>query len=110
MGDDELNLGDKPTVYINWCPIEESILTEAERIVNGERQADYSNPVANFTKISNIASAIIGKEVSPRDCCIVMIAVKLAREAYKHKRDNLVDLAGYAEILNRIQDEKGNEG
>ena len=28
-----------------------------------------------------------------------MIAVKLARENYRHKRDNLVDLAGYVEIL-----------
>ena len=83
---------------------DESILSEAERIVNGERQADYSDPVANFKHISSIASAISKENLSPTTCAIVMIAVKLARENYKHKRDNLVDLAGYAEILNRIKE------
>ena len=39
----------------------ESILSEAERIVNGERQADYSDPVENFKHISAIASANMGK-------------------------------------------------
>ena len=82
----------------------ESILSEAERIVNGDRQADYSDPVANFSRIASIASAIMAKDITAEECCIVMIAVKLARENYKHKRDNLVDLAGYVEILNRIKE------
>ena len=82
----------------------ESILSEAERIVNGDRQADYSDPVENFKHISAIASAISKEELSPTTCAIVMIAVKLARENYKHKRDNLVDLAGYVEIMNRIKE------
>ena len=82
----------------------ESILAEAERIVNGDRQADYSDPVANFKHISAIASSISKENLSPTTCAIVMIAVKLARENYKHKRDNLVDLAGYVEILNRIKE------
>lgn len=82
----------------------ESILSEAERIVNGERQADYSDPVENFKHIAEIASAIMGKDITAEECCIVMIAVKLARESYRHKRDNLVDLAGYVEILNRIKE------
>jgi hypothetical protein len=82
----------------------ESILSEAERIVNGERQVDYSDPVKNFKRIAEIASAIMAKDITAEECCIVMIAVKLARENYKHKRDNLVDLAGYVEILNRIKE------
>ena len=82
----------------------ESILSEAERIVNGDRQADYSDPVENFKHISAIASSISKEELSPTTCAIVMIAVKLAREEYKHKRDNLVDLAGYVEILHRIKE------
>ena len=81
-----------------------SILSEAERIVNGDRQADYSDPVANFKHISEIASSISKENLSPTVCAIVMIAVKLARENYKHKRDNLVDLAGYVEILNRVKE------
>ena len=81
-----------------------SILLEADKIVNGERQTDYSDPVQNFKHISNIASVILGKELTPEDCCVVLMAVKLARESYKHKRDKLVDLAGYTEIFNRIKE------
>ena len=107
-------LGDEPITLADWQrwmdehvkPLikDESILSEAERIVNGDRQADYSDPVANFKHIADIASAISKEELSPTTCAIVMIAVKLARENYKHKRDNLVDLAGYVEILNRIKE------
>lgn len=101
-------LGDQPKTLADYKRLTksetESTLSEAERIVNGDRQADYSDPVANFRHISEIASAISKEELSPTTCCIVMIAVKLARENYKHKRDNLVDLAGYVEILNRIKE------
>ena len=107
-------LGDEPITLADWQrwmdehvkPLikDESILSEAERIVNGDRQADYSDPVENFKHISDIASAISKENLSPTTCAIVMIAVKLARENHKHKRDNLVDLAGYVEILNRIKD------
>ena len=81
----------------------ESILKEADRIVNGERQADYSDPVKNFADIAKVASVLTRKELTPQDCAKVMIAVKLCREAFKHKRDNLTDLAGYTEILDRLE-------
>lgn len=101
-------LGDEPKTLADYERLTksetESILSEAEKIVNGERQADYSDPVANFKHIAEIASAIMGKDITAEECCIVMIAVKLARENHKHKRDNLVDLAGYAEILHRIKE------
>jgi len=84
----------------------ESILQEADRIVNGERQTDYSDPVENFKQIASIASAILKKELTSEDCAVVLMAVKLARENYRHKRDNLVDLAGYTEILHRIKEAK----
>jgi hypothetical protein len=107
-------LGDEPITLADWQrwmdehvePLmkTESVLSEAERIVNGDRQADYSDPVENFKHIASIASAISKEDLSPTTCAIVMIAVKLARENYKHKRDNLVDLAGYVEILHRIKE------
>ena len=85
-----------------------SILLKAENIVNGERQADYSDPVQNFTDIAQMATFLTKKELTAEDCCNVLIAVKLARERFKHKEDNLIDLAGYTEILNRIKENKTN--
>ena len=84
----------------------DSVLEEANKIVTGNRQTDYGNSVENFKHIASIASAILKKELTAEDCCVVLMAVKLARENYKHKRDNLVDLAGYTEILNRIKETK----
>jgi len=83
-----------------------SILLEAENLVNGERQAQYADPRINFKYISEIVTAMLGKELTPKECCVVMIAVKLARNRFKYKRDNLVDLAGYTEILNRLCEEE----
>ena len=75
-------LGDEPITLADYERLTkgetESILSEAERIVNGERQADYSDPVANFKHISAIASSISKENLSPTTCSIVMIAVKLA--------------------------------
>lgn len=83
-----------------------SILLEAEKILNGDRQADYSDAVTNFKRISECASLLTGKKLTSEDCCKVMIAVKLMRERNKHKRDNLVDLCGYTDILNQIIESK----
>lgn len=88
---------------INNDPEKESILQEAERIVNGDRQADYADPVENFDRIAKIASILNGREMTSKECCIVMIAVKLSREANKPKRDNRVDLCGYIHILDKIE-------
>lgn len=81
-----------------------SILAEAEEIVNGSRQSDYGDANESFSRIATIASVMIGKELSPEDCCAVMMAVKLVRESFAHKRDNLVDLCGYAELMNRLKE------
>ena len=81
-----------------------SILSEAESILGGDRQSDYSDPVENFRSIAKLASILNGRDMTDIECCNVMIAVKLIRERYKHKRDNLVDLCGYAEILNRLEE------
>lgn len=83
----------------------QSILAEAEDIVNGSRQSDYGDANESFSRIATIASVMTGKELSPEDCCAVMMAVKLVRESFNHKRDNLVDLCGYAELMNRLKGE-----
>ena len=81
-----------------------SILSEAEEIVNGSRHSDYGDAKESFSRIATIASVMTGKELAPEDCCAVLMAVKLVRESFKHKRDNLVDLCGYTELMNRLKE------
>ena len=88
-----------------------SILSEAEEIVNGSRHSDYGDAKESFSRIATIASVMTGKELTPEDCCAVLMAVKLVRESFAHKRDNLVDLCGYAHIMNELnENESEKEG
>ena len=80
----------------------ESILDEAKRITAADRQADYGHPADDFTKTAHMWTGIFagrlreGAAITAMDVPLCMIAVKLARQAHRHKRDNLVDIAGYA--------------
>jgi hypothetical protein len=87
------------------APEVDSILEEAQDILEGDRESDYGDPVANFNRISDIASSILNETITPEQCVVVMMAVKLSREQYRHKRDNLVDLVAYTEIYNRIKEQ-----
>ena len=68
----------------------QSILTEAESIVNGSRNSDYGG-TEGIERIAKVASLLTNKELEAKDIIFVMIALKLVRESFKHKRDNLVD-------------------
>jgi hypothetical protein len=94
--------------YIMEEKITESILIQAEKLVNGARQEDYDDPIKNWELTAKIASLLTGINLSSTDCLKIMQAVKLAREAYKHKEDNNVDLCGYTEILNRVEKHNSN--
>lgn len=78
-------------------------MLEANKILAGDRDVDYGNPVESFEKISSIASVLTGKHLTKQDCVKVLLAVKLTRESYKHKEDNLIDIIGYSQILNNIE-------
>ena len=79
-----------------------SILDEAKGITEGVRQNDYGPPVEDFSRTARMWSGILAPklresaEISAMDVPLCLIAVKLARQVHRHKRDNLVDIAGYA--------------
>lgn len=78
----------------------QNILLEAYEITGGDRQNDYGTPEENWGRISRIASAMCEMDLSPEVCTKVLIACKLARMITSpKKRDNYVDLAGYAHVL-----------
>lgn len=81
------------------------ILHEAIQIRSGERNADYGDAVENFRRITEIANAITGLSLTSIQICKIMIAVKLARERHNPKRDNRVDLCGYTDILDLLEQE-----
>lgn len=85
-------------------PTDESILEEAQRLVHGNRGQDYGHPIEDFTRSGRMWGAILGTDdVPPDKVAMCMIAVKLSREVNRDKRDNRVDMAGYAETLDMVR-------
>ncbi len=83
---------------------DETILQEAQRLVHGDRGDDYGHPILDFTRSGRMWGAILGiPDVPPEKVAMCMIAVKLSREVNRNKRDNRVDMAGYAETLDMVR-------
>jgi hypothetical protein len=85
---------------------QETILEEAQRLITGERNQTYDHPLDNFERIAAIWSVVLGIKVTPEQVGLCMVGVKLAREAYLPKRDNLVDGAGYFGTVQMVRDER----
>lgn len=83
---------------------EESVLQEAERLINGDRQAQYSHPTDDYTKTSKAFNALTGHNITPKEAMLFMVCVKLSRECYKAKRDNLVDACGYLGCIEKHEE------
>lgn len=82
-----------------------NILEEANKIVNQrgqEKERQYGPFEEGMSKASQIASLISGKEISTRDMYICMVALKLSRESYTHKEDNLLDAVAYIGSMNNF--------
>lgn len=74
----------------------EDILEEALRVTRGDRQAQYGPPDQDFTRTALMWSALKGVPFEAREVAMFMVALKLSREVHQRKRDNWVDIAGYA--------------
>ena len=90
----------------------ETILEEAQRLVTGDRGADYGNPYDDFSRTAALWTALLadklrpGEEITAQDAIRCMIAVKLSRDVNAPKRDNRVDISGYALCLQMTDEEE----
>jgi len=84
-----------------------SVAQEAFHLVNrGSRQKDYGDPLAPAIIAGRMIGAILHiPDVSPTRVPLIVMALKIVRETFQAKRDNRVDIAGYAEVLERIHHE-----
>lgn len=81
-----------------------NILQEAEQLTTGDRQADYGPPEIDYARVAQTFNAAFQQDLTTEQAIGFMLCVKLCREGWKHKRDNLVDLCGYAACLQRVHD------
>lgn len=95
-----------PGVFVDEA---ESVAMEAHQLVYGDRQGDYGHPREDFTRTAILWTGLLqhklvdGAYIEADDIGRCMIAVKLSRDVNSPKRDNRVDMAGYAITLDRLE-------
>ena len=70
--------------------------------ITEERGKDYGPVRDNFDRTAQMWQSILGCKVSAEQVGLCMIALKISRETFKHKDDNLIDIIGYTELLQQL--------
>jgi hypothetical protein len=88
---------------------ETTILKEAHTIIYGDREKTYGHPAKNLRAIATMWDVYINNKQSPeitaKDVAAMMMLVKVARFANDPThRDNLVDICGYAALIERCDE------
>lgn len=81
-----------------------NILDEASRLTSEDRHKDYGHPYHDFSRTAKMWEVVLGHPVTPRQVGLCMIIIKMSRQVNGHKRDNLVDIAGYARTIEMIDE------
>jgi hypothetical protein len=81
---------------------EKTVLQEANDVIYGDRQADYGSATENFSNIAKGWEILLKTKVTPEQVGLCMIWLKMARQMNVNKRDNIVDIAGYAGCMEKL--------
>lgn len=101
-----------------------TVLSEADGLINGDRQGSYGHAIDNFGRIivcwnahlrmraigltdAELVAAIRGGTfLVEEDHGWMMVDVKKCRDENSRKRDNKVDAAGYVGLMEHVEDER----
>jgi hypothetical protein len=87
--------------------LSKSVCQLADEAVTAERIRDYGHPKENFADIAAVWSVLLGPKlkmpISATDIPAMMIALKLCRNMAVWKRDNFVDICGFAKCADLVK-------
>ena len=87
-------------VGVDWTEKAE-FFNEALKLVAEDRTKQYGTGLQNMERIADLWSTYLGRQISPRDVCAMMILHKVSRIAQKKDEpahDSWIDIAGYASL------------
>ena len=82
------------------------VLEDAARVIHGPRRQAYGPVEESFDGIATVLNVGLRKKLvvllDGQNVALMMMSLKLCREANEHSWDNLVDLAGYAALKGQL--------
>lgn len=66
------------------------------------RRKQYGPPNKEFEEVALMWSVLAGADITAEQVGLMMIALKMIRHKNNYKRDNVVDIAGYAQCLDDL--------
>lgn len=88
---------------------EPDILEEARDLIRGDRASSYGDAKASFERIASLWTAYKGVEITAKDVAAMMILLKVSRGVTSAKRDNWLDIIGYAALGSEIEANASNQ-
>jgi len=89
-----------------------NILKEANEIINErseEKSRQYGPMSEGMERSAKIFNGMTGLELTAIDMMKALVALKLSRESYNHKEDNLLDAVAYLGAINNYHNSKTNK-
>tara|TARA_R100001163_G_scaffold59465_1_gene48236 strand:- start:3583 stop:3882 length:300 start_codon:yes stop_codon:yes gene_type:complete len=86
-----------------------NIIKEADKIVNQrseEKERQYGPFDEGMERAAKIAQGATGKNITAEDMYLILVALKLSRQSYNHKQDNLLDSIAYLGALDNYHNNK----
>lgn len=94
-------------VSTNAKPERSVLLQEAEELVTGDRNKTYGSPTQNFEDTATVWNVQLGHKLkeplTSSDVAMLMILLKVVRHKASKKRDNWLDIAGYAACGSEVE-------
>ena len=85
---------------VDWTEKAE-FFNEALNLVADDRAKQYGTGLQNLERIADLWSSYLGRQITPKDVCAMMILHKVSRIAQKKDEpahDSWIDIAGYASL------------
>lgn len=79
-------------------------LLDKTKSILDQRQKEYGDVGDNVRKIIGMFNILTGLKLSYKHYYLFFLIVKLVREESSHKEDNLIDIIGYSNHLNKQSD------
>lgn len=82
------------------------ILKTALKLTTGDRHDEYGDCNIELDRVATMWSVIFKTDITPNQVALAMIALKITRQMHTNKKDNWVDIAGYARIGDIVNNQK----